>query len=483
MGGLDSGVSDSTTDIILESAYFTPSNIRRTSRRLNLSSDSSYRFERGTDPLNIERAASLAAQLITELTGGTIKNSLLSAGQPVETSRTIAYTSQDLNRVTDNQIPWINAIETLQTLGINETQDGIWTIPSFRGDLTRPIDLTEEVVRVYGLDNIKATNRATLVPPSKFDQAYDFEISVKQQLAGQGFSEAQTIKLISDEQLATDTLPTRPLMDGDTIRVALPLSTDHTTMRPALSAGLIATAARNVSQGAKSIRFFETGKCFRNSGGGKNEKACNLESQHLGLIIGGQANATQWDNKENKNLDLYDLKAALQSLLPNSPFQFNPRDRDGFLLGADILLNGKSIGSFALLNPARARALDLDFPVYLAELDLTKLQASQGGQNKADPLPQFPGSTRDIAIDAPVDLPNADIEKSLQKLNNALLITADCVDLYTDPSGEKLPADRKSLTYSLLYRSAEKTLKQKDVDEAHATTLAHLEKSLPIAFR
>ena len=154
-----------------------------------------------------------------------------------------------------------------------------------------------------------------------------------------------------------------------------------------------------------------------------------------------------------------------------------------FLQAAQIVVNNKTIGSFAQLAPSRARELDLDFPVYLAELDLTKVCELRGADSPVEDLPQFPGSSRDAAMEAPSDLANSEIEKAIRKLSEPLLVSFACFDVFNDPSGEKLAADRKSVAYSFLYRAADRTLKSEEVDAAHQKLLQHLEEALPIGFR
>ena len=174
-------------------------------------------------------------------------------------------------------IPLEAAEEALGRLGLVKQQDNEWLIPSYRQDLQRHVDLVEEIVRVQGLEAIPSRNLSIAVPSGKEDARYDLELDLKKQLAALGFFEANCIKLISESQLR-DALPLRPLQEGDLIKVRLPLSEDHCMMRPSLSPALLSTASRNVRQGARQIRFFETGRCFRNAGGGK---ALDLSLIHI----------------------------------------------------------------------------------------------------------------------------------------------------------------------------------------------------------
>jgi len=477
MGGADSGVTAETTSILLESAWFEPQGIRKTSRRTALSSDSSYRFERGADPLAVLSASALAVKLILELAGGTAQVTEVAGAAPVLT-QPVALNLCRLDQLMGGSIEPEAAAEILERLGLTRLADGKWSVPSFRADLQRHIDLVEEIARVHGLDNVPSRFAGAFVPASPVDAAYDADMAIRRALAALGFHESQTIKLISDAQVA-DALPLRPLQDGDVIRVKLPLSEDHAVMRPSIVPGLVASAARNVRQGIKALRFFEMGRVFRNAGGGK---AKDLESDSLSLLVAGPAQPAGWAQAERAS-DLYDLKAAIAALVPALPVQFLPRERDGFALGCDIQAGGQNVGVFARLLPSRERELDFAAPVYVAELDLAKLRKLRAGIAHAEELPQFPGSSRDAAMELPADLLNIEVERAVAKTKEDLLAGSECFDVFRDPTGQKLAADRKSVAYRFLYRAADRTLKAEEVDAAHQRVLESLTKALPVKFR
>jgi phenylalanyl-tRNA synthetase beta chain len=441
-------------------------------------SDSSYRFERGVDPAGVDPASALAVKLILELAGGSAEAASRVAGEAPTLTGPVALDLDRLDQLSGGSISHADAESILTRLGLGKNTDGLWEVPSFRADLQRHIDLVEEIVRVKGLDAVPSRLRGSFVPSSPVDHAYDADMRLRQRLTGLGFHECQTIKLISDAQLA-DALPLKPLRDGDTIRVSLPLSEDHAVMRPSLAPGLLSSAARNIRQGAPSLRLFEMGRFFRNAGGGK---ATDLEADALGILLSGPCQPAGWDGSPS-SADGFDLLAIIQALVPGTKVRLSPRERDGWALGADIQAAGQNLGSFAMVAPARQRNLDAPNPVFLAELDLAKLRKLSAVSNDIEELPLYPGSSRDAAIDAPIDLANAEIEKALSKVNEPLLTGFECFDLFTDASGERLAADRKSIAYRLHYRSPEKTLKTKEVDKAHQAILDHLAKSLPIQFR
>lgn len=475
MGGHDSGVTESTTSILLESAYFTPSNIRRTSRRTFLSSDSSYRFERGADPQAVLPAAALAISLMESRSADGL---IQTAGKLPEPPSPVFLNLEKLHHLLGNSISTEAAEEILTRLGLSKQSDGNWQIPSFRQDLTRHIDLAEEITRVHGLDKVPSRFRATLVPTTEVDAAYDADMILRRRLASLGLYECQTIKLIAENQLA-DILPLRPIMDGDLIRVKSPLSEDHAIMRPSIVPGLVASAERNARQQAKSLRLFEMGRTFRNQGGGK---ALDQESDSLALLISGSTTPPSWAAKD-RPADLYDVKAVLSALLPGHSISLKPKDRDNVSLAAEIKAGDQTIGVFARLLPSRERDLDFNHPVFIAELDLAKLRKIISAKSQVEDLPQFPGSSRDASMELPIGTPNARIEAVLEKAKEPLLVSYECVDLFTDQSGQKIATDRKSITYRFNYLASDRTLKTPEVDAAHKGILNALEKLDGLKFR
>jgi phenylalanyl-tRNA synthetase beta chain len=393
-------------------------------------------------------------------------------------TKPVALDATKLDQLMGGSITLTAAEEILTRLGLTKLADGTWSVPSFRADLQRHIDLVEEIARVHGLANVPSRFLGAFVPASAIDAAYDADMVLRRRLAALGVYECQTIKLIADHQL-TDALPLRPLQDGDIIRVKLPLSEDHAVMRPSLVPGLVASAARNVRQQAKSLRFFEMGRAFRNAGGGK---AKDQESETLAILLSGGTTPAGW-NQQDRQADLYDLKGLINALVPNKIVRFSPRERDGFALGCDIKADDQNLGVFARLKPSRERELDFTSPVFVAELDLTKLRKLLTGIDHVEDLPQFPGSSRDAAMELPATLPTAEIEGVLAKCNEPLLIAFECFDVFTDPTGQKLSTDRKSVAYRFQYRAADRTLKAEEVDAAHQKVLEALTQKLGVRFR
>ncbi len=499
MGGLNSGVTAETTDIVLESAWFARSNIRFTSRRLALGSDSSYRFERGTSPWNVLRAAARATELILECAGGTAEPVLVGGQAPClvpeenapnatvveQGSEAKIYYALDqvqldwkeLDVMTNGSIPHTEATTILKNLGLKNIDGrGTWDCPPWRLDLKRSCDLLEEIVRVYGIDNIPATNTAIFVEESAHDRANDYRMALSRKLAGAGFWEAQTFKLIAAESIdptiasVENALPIKPLMDGDVIRVSLPISEDHSTLRPSLAPGLISVAARNINQGLEVLRFFECGRVFRNTGGGKGK---DIENEVLGIFMAGKLSPASWADTKPATAGFEHIRAVLDILVPKAVITLVPakQARENAAVGADIQINNQACGYMARLSLAKCRALGLPMECYYAELDLRKLQQVATAPYKAADLPQFPGSSRDSSLDVPADTRHADIMKAVEAAKQKLLVSTGLKDVFCDPTGEKLATDRKAMTYTFLYRDAKKTLTAAEVDAAHKCVL------------
>lgn len=506
MGGLNSGVTEETTDIVLESAWFQRSSIRFSSRRLGLGSDSSYRFERGTSPWNVLPAAARAIELILECAGGKAEP-ILVGGQapclvPEENASTATVLEQgteakvyyaldqvkldwkELDVMSDASIPHTEAVRILKNLGLREVDGkGTWDCPPWRLDLKRSCDLLEEIVRVYGIGNIPASHTSVFVEESPQDRANDYRMALSRKLAGAGFWEVQTFKLIAAESIDPTiasveyALPVKPLMPGDTIRVSLPISEDHSTLRPSLAPGLLAVAARNVNQGMEVLRFFECGRVFRNTGGGKGK---DIESEVLGILMAGKLAPASWADAKPEAVGFAHLRAVVDMLAPKAVMALVPArlQRKPAALGADIHINGQACGYFARVALPVCRTLGLPLDCYYAELDLRKLQQVATAPFKAAELPQFPGSSRDASLDVPSATRHADIVKAVEAAKQKLLVSCLLKDVFCDPSGEKLPIGRKAMTYTFLYRDAKKTLTAAEVDAAHKQVLDTLAKNV-----
>ncbi len=505
MGGLDSGVTEQTTDIVLEAAWFERSNIRFSSRRLALSSDSSYRFERGTSPWSVLRTAARAIQLIEEITGGVAEPTRIAGQAPCLVDESCATTAtvleqgsdakiyyaidqvnldwSELDRMTQGSVPHQEAIAILRRLGLRDIDTkGNWDCPPWRLDLKRSCDLLEEIIRVYGLDNIPSVYTSVFVEESSHDRNHDFRMGLARKLAGAGFWEAQTFKLISDNSVDPTiahvgyAFPFRPMQEGDIIRVALPISEDHSTLRPSVAPGLLSVAVRNINQGMESVRLFEMGRTFRNTGGGKGR---DIELEAIGILLAGKKTPASWSNLKPEDCDFADLRAVVELLVPRAEISFSPaKPRPNTAMGADVYINGQHCGYFARLSLDACRKLGLPEDTNYTGLEIRKLQQVAQAPFKVQDLPQFPGSSRDASLELPRAILHADVMKAIASAKQKLLVSYQLKDIFTDDSGEKIASDRKAMTYTFLYRDAKKTLTAAEADAAHQQVLDTLSRQL-----
>ncbi len=474
MGGEESGVLEGTTDILLEAAYFTPSDIRRTSSRLNLHSDSSYRFERGVDPAQVLGASDLATKLILELAGGQADEEILLAGKIPPTEFTVPLDNEHCRRLIGHDLPNQEIDGILKSLGLKKSKAG-WQIPSYRLDLRRPVDLIEEVARVVGLDQVPGKVMAAFAPPSKPDLDYDFRYRLRQHLTSIGFCECQTIKLIGEKQLEDDVASQGRKMSP--IRVKNPMTDTHSVLRPALLPSLIRVAEQNVRMGITSLRLFEMGTTFLASPKGEQ-----IEQANLALLITGGREDVSWQVPTSEKLDLPALRGILESLTGQA-VRLNPTKDDRLLVAAEIQIGNAKIGLAGQLWPARTRDMDLEQPVLVAELNLKKLATALSQSARFSEIPKYPAITRDVAIEAPIDLSNQQVADFFAETGEPLLESFQLFDVFADPSGEKLAADKKSLAYSLTYRDLAGNLEHARIDQVHGKILDGLRQKLPVQFR
>ena len=481
MGGEDSGVTEETTDILLESAYFKPTAVRRTARKLGLHSDSSYRFERGVDPHQVDGASDLAVKLILELAGGKADPEIVVCGKTPDRPKPVKMGDSFCRGVIGAKVSDDEIERILESLGLKK--DGKeWKIPSYRRDLERAIDLVEEVARVYGLDRVPSETTARFAPHSKADTAYDLQQRIRNRLASIGFFETRNLKLISGRQLEDDIATSHRGMSP--IQLKNPLNDDQDYLRPGLLPGLFATAGRNVRFGNPDLRLFEMGRVFV-----ATPKGDEVEHEHLALVMTGKKHPSSWADEKPENLDIHDLRSALMVALGKrgENLVLNPVEDDRLLCAASLELGrGKKavkLGLAGYLPPARARELDIETPVAVAELNLRKLASAPGGDITFEELPKFPGSSRDIAMVVPDDLTNETIATFFANHDEPLLVDAQLFDIFRDETGEKLEAGKKSIAWTLHYRSADHTLESSEVEKAHDKLLKALRKALPVEFR
>jgi phenylalanyl-tRNA synthetase beta chain len=321
------------------------------------------------------------------------------------------------------------------------------------------------------MDAIPARATARFAPASASDRNYDRAMSLRRAFAAQGLHEARSITLVPSEPLG---LAATQVASKDLLQVKNPMLEEQVVLRPNLLHGLLTAVRENFRAGAKTVRLFEIGRVF-------NVQRPE-EFSHAAIVLAGDLSERHWRSGEGRTADLFDLKSVLSAVLgPKAVFE--PEENPGLALSLVIKLNDKPIGQAGQLWPADARALDASVPVLFAAIDLTALaKAAPDAPKKYREIPRYPAVTRDIAMLAPLALAHAQVEKALLAAKEPLLADVELFDVFTDPTGAKIPADKKSLAYSLTYRSPERTLTTDEVNAAHAKLKARLQ-PLGVALR
>ena len=457
MGGAPTGVTGTTTEIVLEAAWFQPATVRRTSRRLGLISDSSYRYERRVDPGALLAARDRALGLLIELTGATISSASSVAGTPPPSRGPINIRLKRVESLLGIHIPFDTIESNLLHLGCvkysaHHDNETTWQPPSFRDDLCREVDLIEEVARLYGLEGIPARISTDIHPETEADRAHGRLLRLRRALAARGWDECVTDALI-ERRFATGTT-----QDGSVVEMANPLSELQTHLRPSLKTSLLQVAAKNLSRGVAQLRLFEVGRVYE-----KREQATH-EPLRLGLVVAGLGQDAAWYQGE-RAADFFDLTGSITLLLKAAGISEREVLESGPVSAADLKIHGIKI------------------PVFYAEIALDGWLARPPQPERYQPVPAFPPIRRDVAIVLPKTVAAAQVEQTIRAAKAPNLESIRLFDLFRDPKGEKIPADQKSLAYALTYRSADKTLTEKEVNDAHELVRRKLIADLACTFR
>jgi phenylalanyl-tRNA synthetase beta chain len=469
MGGEDTGVTESTKNVLLESAYFLPESVRRTARTLNLPSDSSYRFERGVDPDMVLRASERAATLIVEIKCGNPARQIAAAGKLPPNLSHVSLSYSKADQVVGLEIKPKVADEILERFGLSKSKSAktrsTWKIPSYRRDLQRDVDLIEEVVRAHGVQKISGTDRSRFTPSSVADHSHDLESSLRGRLVAHGLSEVRTSKLI----------PRVAIASGEkAIALRNPLSEDHVALRPSLLAGLLGVLDRNMRAGAERVSIFELGRVFIPPEG--------REERHLGFLLwGNAASAPHWRTREKRRLDFVDLKGAIESLMIPD-LSFRRGEHVDLALAAEIFLRDQRIGFGGQLSTARTSTIDVPGAVFFAELQVEQILTVEEAAKTFREIERFPAVTRDIAMIVPEKLSHAEILRLIESVNEPLLESVQLFDLFSGSESSLGPA-RKSLAYRLTYRDRSRTLTSEEVTAAHAKIRERLQRELGAELR
>ena len=480
MGGANTEIRDETRTVLLESACFDRSNIRATSRRVGLGSESSYRFERGVDIEMTEWASRRAAALMCELAGGELVPGVVDLyPSPYEAFEVTARFAR-VRELLGVDISAERMAEFLRGLGLSvATMDAeritLRIPPHRRFDLLREVDIIEEIARLHGLDNIPGSQPvARLGGRRAVDTYYPLE-EARHQLRGLGLDETLTYSFVNPQAAVRCT----GVDPGQLVQPCNPLSNELGAMRPSLVPGVMATVAHNVAHGNDDLAFFELGRVMVHDGENPEER------WQIAIILSGRKFASRPGEEKNLIHDFFDLKGILEGwfearrLAPACRADQHPALRDGTC--ATLSQEGVDVAVLGEVNEALTADIRLKHPLFLALIELDRVLAVHTAPRMYSPLPQFPAVTRDVSFIAGSSLTHRQVVEAILGLGEALIENVEVFDLYEDE--EVLGAGRRSLAYTVVYRDRSKTLTDEEVNAVHDRVRAHLAANLGVELR
>ncbi len=469
MGGLDSEISDATTDVLIESAYFNPDSVRRTARKLVMDTEASRRFERGADCENVLNAQTRCIELICEIAGGVATEDSIDVYPNPLQPRLVMFRPDKVERLTSLRVELTEMERIFTALGFTQDQSSTrgeirFVVPSWRVDVSLEEDLIEEVARHTGYDKITSD-----LPPSNIAGEYQPAEMKRRELRRAfksfGFDEAIDFSFIDSAQDERfELLPGLAVERAKNALVGLdnPIIEEATRMRPTLLPGLLESIRHNVNHGVRDVRLFEIGRVFAGLGAGE----LPLEREALGFVATG--GATEEGHAEaTRGIDFYDLKGALEAAVDATklgPLNFSQAKlkhlRDG--QAARVTLpDGTAIGSIGRLAESIAASYKFRQPVYVAELDLSALLDSVQRPTQYTPLPRYPAVVRDVTLLVGRDVNFAELLRAIVAQEIEDYSGAMLVGTY---EGENIPEDKRSMTLRIEYRSDERTLRDEEVE-------------------
>ena len=491
-GGLDSGVTEATTDVFIESAWFNPTRIRKTARRHGLSTDASFRYERGTDPNITVYAAKLAALLIRELAGGEICGETVDIyPEPVMPFK-VEFSLDYCNKLIGKEIPAEEVKSILRSLDIAIVAENGDTlsleVPNYRVDVQRPCDVVEEVLRVYGYNNIEISPRmhATLSLRTQVDESYRLQNIISEQLTAEGFREIVNNSLTAESYYAEN--PVYPIEKA--VKLMNPLSSDLALMRPTLLYGGLETIAHNANRKNPDLALYEFGNVYALNPAKESTEEKPLapfaEENHLALWLTGLRRKASW-NLPAEEASVYDLKAVVSALIhrmgiAEGAYEMKQESDELFPVRLDInSRSGKRLGFIGLVAKKQLKRFDIAAQVCYAELNWDELMklASKAKTLYTD-IPKTQPVVRDLALLLDKSVSYADVEKIVRAADKKLMRDVALFDVY---EGDKLPEGKKSYAISITLQDNEKTLLDKQIDAVMQKIVKSLEKQLGAQLR
>jgi phenylalanyl-tRNA synthetase beta chain len=470
MGGENSEVSDATTDVLLECAWFDPVTVRRTARRLGLRTDASQRFERGVDPDAMDDVAARACRLMSELAGGRVAHGTVDVGGASDRDRAMTLRVETVRRLIDAGIGLDETRSLLDRLAFEPEAagEGVLSVrvPSHRADIETEADLVEEVARLRGFDRVEP------YVPYGDGGAGGGELRAARTAAleavlGFGFQEVVTTAFMSERSRAL--VESESFAAGDPVRLTDPMNKELPWLRTSLVPSLLGVVRRNLNVGNHDLRLAEVGKVYRKTADGCEER------WRLGAALTGSAVRPGW-SVEARPVDLYDALGVLESLTEALGVDTPTTDcYDGTLLdrraGARIRIRGSDVGVAGALSPEIRDGLDLSQTVVVLEIDLDPWLDAPPVVGAYRRLPRFPKVRRDVALILDEATPAGDVVREIEQIDEELLVDVRIFDAY---QGDQLPDGRKSLGFSLTYMSNDRTLTDAEVDKAHGRIVSRL---------
>ena len=490
-GGLDSGTTEQTKNVFIESAYFNPTTVRKTARRHGLSTDSSFRFERGIDPNITIYALKQAAILIKELAGGTVAMEI-SDNYPAPIADFKVELKYDyVNSLIGKEIPaeTVKSIVTSLEMKIEEeSAEGLTlSIPPYRVDVQRPCDVVEDILRIYGYNNVEIplALKSSLTTKNKEDRSHRLQQLVAEQLVGCGFNEILNNSLTKAAYYdGNETFKSENL-----VNLMNPLSNDLNVMRQTLLFGGLESIAHNANRKSADLRFFEYGNCYYYNKERKDAEkvlACYSEDYHLGLWLTGKRVSGSWAHAD-EDASVYELKAYVENIFAR--LGLNMRSvvvgnlTDGIYSAALSYhtRGGKLLATVGIVSKKITKAFDIDNEVYYADINWKNLlQAIKSVKVSYTELSKFPSVKRDLALLLDKNVQFADIERIAYECERKLLKAVELFDVY---EGKNLEPGKKSYAVSFILQDEEKTLNDKQIDKIMSKLIASYEKQLGAKLR
>ncbi|MCC6797480.1 MAG: phenylalanine--tRNA ligase subunit beta [Candidatus Hydrogenedentes bacterium] len=463
MGGLDSEVGENTTRIILESAWFEPSSVRKTARTLAMNSEASQRFQRGADIEMAEFAANRAARLIHEITGAAIAPGAIDEYPRTRIDRTVNLRFARTNALLGTDISGDEQCSILNRLDFDTDKANEGTaefrVPSWRHDVTREADLIEEIARLYGYENIPSTVPRVRKADTVFAPQEVATRRLRRYLASIGLTEHMGLTFSSLDEVRKSGVSVEKF---NVVRLQNPLAETSSIMRVSLIPNLLELASLNLRRGVTQIKVFELGHVYH----GVNGQAQPNEHARLGIVLSGLREVQHW-GRERQALDIYDLKGVLESIFDDIgvTVTWGRSDSAAFDAGysGTATYDPQEVARFGRVSSSVAKAYDLIQEVYLAEIDLDAVLKQTAEPRLFEAPSTFPPSLRDIAVVLDAAVPGLAVAEAAREAGGKLLRGVELFDIYT---GKQVPAGKKSIALSLVFQSNEKTLTDKDTQKA-----------------